>query len=241
MRGTDEDASAPFKKFSRGWTQTLPKGAFLLDETYILSSIDKAWDNDGDLGPVIEERAARFDELMERIKKVREELARNPAAVPAGRQELDRLEHQARETLLDIKVCDPAMGSGHFLVEAVDLYPTLADYCQIGLPDHLEGQSLLPLIQGKVDQVKKAAFSQVKALRENTHLLAYSLRTPRYRYVEWREWKSKRIVARELYDHNSDPNETRNVANQTERSSTTEELARILSRNLHREWSGRQP
>jgi hypothetical protein len=63
------------------------------------------------LGPIIEERAARFDELMERIAQVRDELARNPAAVPAGRQELERLEHQARETLLDIKVCDPAMGA----------------------------------------------------------------------------------------------------------------------------------
>ena len=75
------------------------------------------------VGPILEERAQRFDELMTKIAEVRRQLAdgRRTAGIPALRQELERLEHQARETLLDIKVCDPAMGSGHFLVEAVDL------------------------------------------------------------------------------------------------------------------------
>jgi hypothetical protein len=35
-------------------------------------------------------------------------------------KDLQRLEREAQSTLLDIKICDPAMGSGHFLVEAVD-------------------------------------------------------------------------------------------------------------------------
>ena len=35
-------------------------------------------------------------------------------------KELQRLEKKAITTLLDLKLCDPAMGSGHFLVEAVD-------------------------------------------------------------------------------------------------------------------------
>lgn len=35
-------------------------------------------------------------------------------------KELQRLGREAQTTLLDIKVCDPSMGSGHFLVEAVD-------------------------------------------------------------------------------------------------------------------------
>ena len=33
-----------------------------------------------------------------------------------------------------------------------------------------------------------------------------------YRYTEWRDWKTGRIVARELYDHNHDPGENRNIA-----------------------------
>jgi len=74
------------------------------------------------VGPILEDRACRFDELMEQIAEVRRQLAdsRRSASIPILRDKLERLEHQARETLLDIKVCDPAMGSGHFLVEAVD-------------------------------------------------------------------------------------------------------------------------
>ena len=102
------------------------------------------------LGPIIEERAARFDELMGRIAQVRAELARNPAAVPAGRQELKRLEHQARETLLDIKVCDPAMGSGHFLVEAVDfLTDHLIDVLN-RYPEHNPVLSMLDRIRASI-------------------------------------------------------------------------------------------
>jgi hypothetical protein len=74
------------------------------------------------LGPILEERARRFDELMAQIAEVRRQLAdaRQIDNVPVLREKLERLERQARETLLDIKCCDPAMGSGHFLVEAVD-------------------------------------------------------------------------------------------------------------------------
>jgi type II restriction/modification system DNA methylase subunit YeeA len=35
-------------------------------------------------------------------------------------KDLQRLERESQKILLDIKVCDPSMGSGHFLVEAVD-------------------------------------------------------------------------------------------------------------------------
>ncbi len=74
------------------------------------------------VGPILEERAQRFDDLMAKIAEVRRKLAdgRRTASIPVLREELERLEHQAREALLDIKICDPAMGSGHFLVEAVD-------------------------------------------------------------------------------------------------------------------------
>ena len=40
--------------------------------------------------------------------------------------------------------------------------------------------------------------------------MGYALRTQRYRYVEWRELATGAITARELYDHTSDPAETRN-------------------------------
>jgi hypothetical protein len=75
------------------------------------------------LGPILEERSERFGELMGQIAGVRKQLGDGRLgsdSIRALRDKLERLEHQARESLLDIKVCDPAMGSGHFLVEAVD-------------------------------------------------------------------------------------------------------------------------
>jgi iduronate 2-sulfatase len=121
------------------------------------------------------------------------------------------------------------------LVEFVDLYPTLTEACGLPLPQGLEGTSLLPLLKEPDRAWKSAAFSQYprmrKGARHNGHgdIMGYAVRTNRYRYVEWREWESQQVVARELYDHDSDPNETRNVANRPRESNTTEELARILS------------
>jgi len=63
------------------------------------------------LGPVLEERTARFAELMEEIRD---------RTGGRRKQPVKQQEQQAVETFLGIKVCDPAMGSGHFLVRATD-------------------------------------------------------------------------------------------------------------------------
>ena len=74
------------------------------------------------LGPLMEERAARFAERMKKIAILRKQLkgAGDAAKNKLLRDELERAERQAADALLDVKVCDPAMGSGHFLVRAVD-------------------------------------------------------------------------------------------------------------------------
>ena len=41
--------------------------------------------------------------------------------------------------------------------------------------------------------------------------MGYSIRTDQFRYTEWRDFKSDRVIARELYDHDKDPLETVNV------------------------------
>jgi type I restriction-modification system DNA methylase subunit len=104
------------------------------------------------LGPIIEERAARFDELMDQIAEVRRQLAdgRRSASIPILRDKLERLEHQARETLLDIKVCDPAMGSGHFLVEAVDLLTDRLIGVLNRYPEHNPVLSMLDRIRASI-------------------------------------------------------------------------------------------
>lgn len=104
------------------------------------------------------------------------------------------------------------------LVELVDLYPTLADVCGLTLPGGLAGTSLRPLLDDPGRPWKKAAFSQYpRAYEGNRHrrhgdIMGYAIRTVRHRYVEWRDWKTGKVMARELYDHQSDSGEMRNVA-----------------------------
>lgn len=74
------------------------------------------------LEPILDERETLFRAAMDRCADLRRRLERtsDPAAVQVLREQLDGAEREAREAFLGIKVCDPAMGSGHFLVNAVD-------------------------------------------------------------------------------------------------------------------------
>ncbi len=74
------------------------------------------------LGPLLEARAETFAAAMGRVAEARRALGRtaDPGKVRLLRPQLDTAERDAREAFLGIKVLDPAMGSGHFLVNAVD-------------------------------------------------------------------------------------------------------------------------
>ena len=63
------------------------------------------------LEPLIEERVRAFGEQIERLASKR-------AAKSKRLQQLEAVDPASR--LLDLKICDPAMGSGHFLVSLVD-------------------------------------------------------------------------------------------------------------------------
>jgi len=58
------------------------------------------------------------------------------------------------------------------------------------------------------------------------------MRTDRYRYVEWRDKKGA-LVARELYDHETDPQENQNIADKPENAALVEQLARQLRAGAH--------
>lgn len=99
------------------------------------------------------------------------------------------------------------------LAETVDVYATLADYAGLETPAHVEGISQAPVISGAASRVKEVAYSQIRPVGKGITLMAYSVRTPDFRYVEWRDSKDiRKVVWRELYDHRTDPEETRSVA-----------------------------
>jgi hypothetical protein len=58
--------------------------------------------------------------------------------------------------------------------------------------------------------------------------MGYAIRTERYRYVRWINWETKAFAAHELYDHQSDPAENKNVVHLPENKSIVEELSAQL-------------
>ena len=93
-----------------------------------------------------------------------------------------------------------------------------------------------PLLAEPDRKWKQAVFSQYPrdrtSHRHRSHgdFMGYAVRTERYRYVEWQEWETKKVIARELYDHSSDPHESRNIAGQPDHKQTVMRLADLLKR-----------
>lgn len=127
------------------------------------------------------------------------------------------------------------------LVELVDIYPTLAELCGLKAPAHLEGTSLVPLLERPEQPWKTAAFSHYRRSQDwsydaKNQPLGRSLMGERYHYVEWTLPNGER-VGTELYDHASDKSETVNLAGQPEHR----DLAARLSRQLAAGWMAARP
>jgi arylsulfatase A-like enzyme len=116
------------------------------------------------------------------------------------------------------------------LVEFVDIYPTLAEVCGLPKPPGVEGYSFAPLLDDPKKPWKAAAFSQYpRGGKDTGPLMGYAIRTDRYRYAEWRKRDGTGVVARELYDHKTDPQEDRNVAGEAANKEVVEKLAKQLA------------
>jgi iduronate 2-sulfatase len=128
-------------------------------------------------------------------------------------------ELDARVPLIVADPSQPVSGgkSTQALAELVDLYPTLAELAGIekDLPSSLEGVSLAPVLADPTASVQNTAFTQHQqpfyGPRSNWKAWGYSVRTDEWRYTEWRSIANQEILARELYHHTNDPNETINV------------------------------
>lgn len=98
------------------------------------------------------------------------------------------------------------------LVEFIDIYPTLCDLAGLPIPDVLEGKSLAPLLDAPQTKWDAPALSQYIRRDGDVTCMGYAMRTDRYRYIQWRNRATGEVHARELYDHDSDPQENENIA-----------------------------
>jgi len=124
-------------------------------------------------------------------------------------------------------ICDPsgknAGKTSSRTVELVDLLPTLTDMCGLGVPKDAEGFSLKPLVENPEAAWDHAAFTQVTRQKG---VMGRSVRTERWRFSEW-DHGAKGL---ELYDHQNDPHEFKNLATDPNFAKTVAELKSMLPR-----------
>lgn len=125
------------------------------------------------------------------------------------------------------------------LTEFVDIYPSLCEMAGLPIPQSLQGVSFVPLLKNPNAAWKQAAFSQFLLGRfprgSQPEKMGFAIRTDRYRYIEWYTWvddKPGELLAKELFDHRSDPQENVNIAD----TDTAGDVVAELSGQLKAGW-----
>ena len=113
------------------------------------------------------------------------------------------------------------------LIELLDVYPTLCDLCDVPAPKHLQGQSLRPLLDTPSASIHDYAFTQARRGKD-AEFWGRTVRTARWRCTEWDEGEN----GIELYDHDNDPHEYTNLANDPKHAATRKEMRQILADKL---------
>lgn len=115
------------------------------------------------------------------------------------------------------------------LVEFVDVYPSLCELAGLELPDHLEGDSFVPVLEDPKVSWKTAAFSQYP----RGGVMGRSIRTDTHRFTIWPSGnEADKEVEMELYDYRVDSGETVNVAYEAKNAS----LVALLSKRIEQGW-----
>lgn len=109
-------------------------------------------------------------------------------------------------------------------VELVSLHKTLTDLCGINADSKTEGHSLRPLIEKPNAGWDHAAFTQVARKVGDNTMMGRSVRTERWRYTEW----DHGYAGVELYDHENDPHEMRNLKNDPKHEQTLLKMREVL-------------
>jgi len=100
-------------------------------------------------------------------------------------------------------------------VSLLDIYPTLADLAGLPVGEHLEGKSLRPLLADPATEWDRPV---VTTHGRNNH----SVRSERWRYIRYGD------ATEELYDHQDDPMEWTNLADDPKAAAVKQRLAEWL-------------
>ncbi len=129
-------------------------GSFYTPQELVDLIVEKA------IAPLAEQRLAAFEEKSKQLASDRRSLKVRHAELAA----LDPAVAVLGLKVLGLKVLDPAMGSGHFLVTAVDfLSDYIADLAEYApaVPDWLDGEYVSPLVKS-IDAIKAEILTRAK-------------------------------------------------------------------------------
>ena len=116
----------------------------------------------------------------------------------------------------------PSGARSKALVEYIDIYPTLTQWCGLETPQSCEGKSSIPLFADPSLPGKKVALSQYPRSG-----MGYSIRSGNWRYTQWRK-RNGTLASQELYDHSQSDLATENVVDVPENAKTVKQLDELL-------------
>jgi arylsulfatase A-like enzyme len=131
-------------------------------------------------------------------------------------------EHSMRVPLIIVGPGIPQGTSTQAFSYLLDLFPTLCDTIGIQPPADLEGESLRPLWEGKKDRVRDSVFLPFIQIQR-------AVRDDRWKLICY-----PKIGHMQLFDLQSDPNETTNLIDRAEHAQHVERL-----QNLMRQWQAK--
>jgi len=102
-------------------------------------------------------------------------------------------------------------------VDFMNIYPTLCELCDLPQPDHLEGVSMTSLLKNPQTEWSRPAITTYN--RGN-----HAIRSERYRYIRYADG------GEELYDHETDPLEWKNLAGNPKLANVKAALGKWLSK-----------
>ena len=111
-------------------------------------------------------------------------------------------------------------------VRLIDLFPTICDILNINNLENTDGESLVPLIEGKTLNEKPAYFESSPLIQIKTDDVI-GIRTSKFKYFRDRNDPKKRQF---LYDLEKDPYEDNNIKNNSE---LIEEMEEILQQMIN--------
>jgi arylsulfatase A-like enzyme len=120
----------------------------------------------------------------------------------------------------------PAGRRSDALCYLYDIFPTLCDLAGLGIPESVEGKSLLPIIQGRSEAVRDVIFGAYRDVQR-------MVRTDRWKFIYY-----PKIDRTQLFDLKADPDEIDDLSGSAKHART---LAQLRARLEQLQWQFDDP